>query len=151
MRAQIEFESVWGLTRAAQTDWLRQLRSRTTHVELLFHDGDGGHPLTDALAWLNPSRSVDVGLRPGYSRRQDSAVLHRYPYDRAIFKALEDLGGLFLYSSAPAGDHVEFTGLGNIDVTLLDERDEVLVSTVTHEGVILTPKAVSAESALVVP
>lgn len=124
---------------AGQAQWMESLRPRTTTVELLFHDGDTDHPLTHELAWLSPLRQVGVGARPGYPRPQPTAVLHRYPYDRAILRALNDLGGLFEYVSAPTGDTVSFTRLGNVDVTFLDHANTVLGSTVTHEGFILSP------------
>lgn len=89
------------------------------------------------MAGSRPPRGV--GARPGYPRPHPRAVLHRYRYDRAILRALIDLGGLFEYVSDPLGDTVRFTRLGNVDVTFLDQTDAVLGSTVTHEGLILTP------------
>jgi hypothetical protein len=139
MSQHVAFEPIAGLDRAAQLQWMRSLRSRAAHIELLFHDGDTDHPLPSTLAWLNPSRRVGVGERPGYRRPQPSAVLNRYPYDRTILHALEDLGGLFEYASTPTGDLVRFTRLGNVDVTFLDRRGSVLGSTVTHEGLVLVP------------
>ena len=132
-------EPIVGLDRAAQHQWMQSLRSQAAHIELLFHDGDADHPMIRTLAWLNPRRQVGVGVRPGYHRPQPSAVLHRYPYDRAILQALEELGGIFDYVSTPNGDVVQFTGLGNVDVTFLDRSGTVLGSTVTHEGLVLLP------------
>jgi hypothetical protein len=140
MSQQAPLEPVAGFDRAAQREWMHSLRSKTAHIELLFHDGDTDHPLARTLAWLDPSRRIGVGARPGYQRPQPSAILHRYSYDRAILQALEDLGGIFEYVSAPTGDLVRFTGLGNVDVTLLDRHGSVLGSTVTHEGLILLPR-----------
>jgi hypothetical protein len=118
---------------------MQSLRASTAHIELLFHDGDTDHPLSSTLAWLNPSRRVGVGIRPGYRRPQPSAVLHHYPYDRAIVRALDDLGGIFQYVRDPAGDVVRFTGLGNVDITFVDRSGSILGSTVTHEGLVLMP------------
>lgn len=134
-----DLEAVAGLDLSAQREWMRSLRSRCATIELLFHDGDVDHPLTQRLAWLAPTRTVGVGQRPGYQKAHPSAVLHRYAYDRAILHALDELGGLFEYTQAPRGDRVRFTRLGNVDVTLLDRFDTVLGSTVTHEGLILRP------------
>lgn len=140
MSTEAEFESTWGLTPSDQSELWRQLRPRTAVVELVFHAGDSGHPLAESLAWLHPSRTVGAGMRVGYSRPQHAAVLHRYAYDRAIFTALDDLGGLFTCSASPAGDRVDFTHIGDVDLTLLDGRGQVLAATVTHEGLIFTPK-----------
>jgi hypothetical protein len=140
MSQHVAFEPIAGLDRAAQRQWRQSLRSQAAHIELPFHDGDTGHPLSGPLAWLKPSRPVGVGARPGYSRAQPSAGLHRYPYDRAILQALEDLGGIFEYVSNPTGDLVRFTPLGNVDVTFLDRNGLVIGSTVTHEGFVLLPK-----------
>jgi hypothetical protein len=140
MRQDMAFEPIAGLDRAAQLEWIQSLRSRTAHIELLFHDGDADHLLTSTLAWLDSSRCVRVGARPGYGRPQPSAVLHRYPYDRSILQALDDSGGIFEYVSASSGDVVRFTGLGNVDVTFCDRLGSVLGSTVTREGLILMPR-----------
>lgn len=118
---------------------MQSLRSKASTIELVFHDGDVDHPLTTQLAWLSPTRQEGVGARPGYPRPQPTAVLHRYPCDRDILRALNEVGGLFDYVSARTGDTVRFTQLGNVDVTFLDHRDTVLGSTVTHEGLILSP------------
>jgi len=146
MRQDMAFEPIAGLNRAAQLEWMQSLRSRTAHIELLFHDGDTHHPLTSTLAWLDPSRRVGVGSRPGYSRPQPSALLHCYPYDRSILQAVDDLGGIFEYVSASSGDVVRFTGLGNVDVTFCDRLGSVLGSTVTHEGLILMPRGLGTRS-----
>jgi hypothetical protein len=103
MNQDVPLEPIAGLDQAAQRQWMRSLRSRTAHIELLFHDGDSAHPLTGMLAGLNPSRRVGVGVRPGYQRPQPSAVLHRYPNDRAVNRALERLGGIFEYVPDPCG------------------------------------------------
>lgn len=134
-----EFEVVWGPDRASQLEWMRSLRSQTAQIEMVFHNGDDQHPFVEELAWLNPHRQVGVDVRPGYERPQPKAVLHRYPYDRAIIRALVDLGGFFVPISSPHGDRVEYTGLGNVDITFLDQRGVVLGATVTHEGLILMP------------
>lgn len=139
MSTSADFLAIPGLDRAAQVAWMQSLRPRATTIELLFHDSDVSHPLTLELAWLVPARQEGVGARPGYPRPHPRAVLHRYRYDRAILRALIDLGGLFEYVSDPLGDTVRFTRLGNVDVTFLDQTDAVLGSTVTHEGLILTP------------
>jgi hypothetical protein len=136
MSQQVPLEPVAGFDRTAQREWMRSLRSRTAHIELVFHDGDTDHPLSRTLAWLEPSRWVGVGVRPGYHRPQPTAVLHRYSYDRAILHALDDLGGIFEYVSTPTGDLARFTRLGNVDVTFLDRHGSVLGSTVTHEGLV---------------
>lgn len=139
MGSSQEFAVLAGLDPAAQLEWLRALRPRTAHIELLFHDNDVSHPLTPVLAWLGPTRTVGVGARPGYSRPQPSAVLHRYSYDRTIVQEIERLGGFFECIPDPRGDRVRYTGLGNVDVTLRDRHDAVLGSTVTHEGLLLIP------------
>ena len=141
-----EFLIIPAVDQAGQATWMESLRPRTTTIELLFHDGDTDHPLTHGLAWLSPIRQVGVGARPGYPGPQPNAVLHRYPYDRAILHALNGLGGLFEYVSAPTGDTVNFTRLGNVDVTFLDHSDTVLGSTVTHEGLILSPVEASTRT-----
>lgn len=143
MNQRVSFDVTPGLDRAEQLEWLRSLRPLTRSIELVFRDGDAGHPLVRSLAWLAPIRRVGVGARPGYPRAQPSAVLHRYRYHRSIFQALADLGGFFHYVSAPTGDRVAFTRLGNVDVTFLNHSDRVLGSTVTHEGLILTPRRLS--------
>lgn len=139
MSANAEFKALSGLDRASQMAWMNSLRPIVTTIELLFHDGDTDHPLVIALASLSPIRQKGVGPRPGYRRPQPNAILHRYPYDRAIVRTINELGGLFEYVAAATGDTVHFTRLGNVDVTFLDRYDEVLGSTVTHEGLILTP------------
>lgn len=139
MSQGLSLEPVSGLDRAAQLKWMQSLRPRTAYIELVFHDSDTGHPLTTTLAWLSPSRQVGVGVRPGYQRPQPSAVLHRYPYDRAVIRALDELGGIFQIISTPTGELTRFTGLGNVDVSFLDRHDIVIGSTVTHEGLILMP------------
>lgn len=143
MNQRVPFDLIPGLDLAEQVQWKRSLRPRTASIELVFHDGDANHLLATALAWLAPLRHVGVGARPGYQRPQPSAVLHRYRYDRSILQAVADLGGLFEYVSAPTGDSVTFTRVGNVDVTFLDHSDTVIGSTVTHEGLILTPRGPS--------
>lgn len=147
----MDFDIFADFDREAQLRWLRMLRPRTANVELVFHDGDADHPLTAALAWLVPHRRVGVGERPGYQRPRPTAVLHRYPYDRAIFLALEDLGALFEYVPGTRGDSVRFTALGNVDVTFLDGAGAIIGSTVTHEGLILCPPPPTARPAPSVP
>ncbi|MEV7649157.1 hypothetical protein [Arthrobacter sp. NPDC089319] len=132
-----EFDVLAGFDRDAQRQWMQSLRPRTASIELVFLDGDTNHPLTGALAWLTPIRQVGVGERPGYQRPQSAAVLHRYPYDRTILQALDGLGGLFEHIPSPSGDRVQFTTLGNVDVSFLDRSGAIIGSTVTHEGLIL--------------
>lgn len=144
MSTKAEFVVIPALDEAAQAKWMESLRPKTATIELLFHDGDTDHRLTHELEWLSPIRQEGVDARPGYLRPQPTAVLLRYPYDRAIFRALNELGGLFEYVSAATGDSVNFTRLGNVDVTFLDQSDTVLGSTVTHEGLILSPVEASA-------
>jgi len=134
-----DFAATPAMDRESQMAWMQSLRHKTATVELLFHDGDAGHSLTHELAWLSPLRQEGVGARPGYQRPQPTAILHRYPYNRAILHALNELGGLFEYVTAPTGDTVNFTRLGNVDVTFLDYSGKVLGSTVTHEGLVLSP------------
>ena len=140
MSQQVDFDVFADFDRDAQQQWIQSLRPLTASIELVFHDGDTDHPLTDALAWLAPLRQVGVGDRPGYPRPQPTAVLHRYPYDRTILQALDGLGGLFEYVPTPSGDRVQFTALGNVDVSFLDHNGTIIGSTVTHEGLILMPQ-----------
>ncbi|MBM6545686.1 hypothetical protein JNO54_05975 [Janibacter sp. YIM B02568] len=106
------FVAIPGMDRAAQVAWMQSLRSKASTIELVFHDGDVDHPLTKQLAWLSPTRQEGVGARPGYPRPQPTAVLHRYPYDRGILRALNEVGGLFDYVSAPTGDTVRLPNWG---------------------------------------
>lgn len=116
---------------------LHDLRSRMAVLEFVFHDGDAGHPLVDALSHLHPERSMDVGVRPGYRRSPaPGSVLHRYVYDRGIITALRDLGGLFTSVSHPRGDRVEWTRLGNVDLSAYDAIRRLFLYTVTHEGLV---------------
>lgn len=105
-------------------------------LEFVFHAGDAGHPLADALRGLRPERTEGVGVRPGYHRAEPGAVLHRYDYDRTIIRALDDLGGLFTVVTGPRGDHVEWTALGDVDLSVSDARGALLLYTVTHEGLL---------------
>lgn len=139
MSTNADYEAIPGMDLAGQRAWMQSLRPRTAAVELVFHIDDATHPLTQELAWLAPVHQHGVGTRPGYPRPQPRAVLHRYPYDRAVVRALDGLGGLFEWVSAPRGDTVRLTRLGDVDVTFLDSSDTVLGSTVTHEGLILSP------------
>ena len=140
MSQHVDFDFFADFDRDAQRQWMQSLRPRTASIELVFHDSDTDHPLTEALAWLAPVRQVGVGERPGYSRPQPAAVLHRYPYDRTILQALDGLGGLFEHVPTPSGDRVQFTALGNVDVSFLDRSGAIIGSTVTHEGLILMPQ-----------
>ena len=82
---------------------------RQTPVDLCFrygglrvaHGDNPASPLTHELAWLSPIRQVGVGARPGYPRPQPTAVLHRYPYDRGILRALNDLSAVSLSTCQP--------------------------------------------------
>ena len=53
--------------------------------------------------------------------------------------------------SAPTGDSVNFTRLGNVDVTFLDHSETVLGSTVTHEGLMLSPVEAPDDQNLIHP
>ena len=121
---------------AQQLALLQSLRPRMAVVEMVFHDGDDGHPLAGRLRHLMPERRSGVGVRPGYPRPEPGAVLHRYAYDRAIITALADLGGLFVLHQSPRGDRVRFTDLGNVDLAFLDAAGRLLCYTVTHEGLV---------------
>ncbi|MGA4508137.1 hypothetical protein ACQB6R_03790 [Propionibacteriaceae bacterium G1746] len=121
----------------AQLAWLQSLRARTAHIEFVFNDGDEGHPLLDHLGHLNSTRTVGVGAGNGYARPRPNAVKHRFAYDRAIIRAIDDLGGFFPDDPFP-NPSPRWTGLGDVDVVFLDEHDRVLGATVTHEGLIIT-------------
>ncbi|MGD7732779.1 hypothetical protein ACQCX5_07430 [Propionibacteriaceae bacterium G57] len=121
----------------AQLAWLQSLRPRTAHIEFVFNDGDEGHPLLDHLG-TDSSRTVGVGAGNGYARPRPNAVKRRFAYDRAITRAIEDLGGFFPEDPNPDPLH-RWTGLGDVDVIFRDEHDHVLGATVTHEGLIITP------------
>lgn len=105
-------------------------------VELVFHDGDAGHPLVEPLQYSTPERSEGVGARPGYARADPRAVLHRYHYDRAIISALAGLGGLFVLHRDPRGDRVDFPDVGNVDLSFYDVAGNLFCYTVTHEGLV---------------
>lgn len=115
---------------------LQTLRPRMSSLEFVFHDGDAGHPLAERLSHLHPERSEEVGVRPGYQRAAHGAVLHRYTYDRGIITALGDLGGLFTHVSHPRGDRVEWTRLGDVDLSAYDAAGRLFLYTVTHEGLV---------------
>lgn len=132
-----QFDVVWPASAEEQSTLVQGLRPRTATVEFVFHTPDVGHPLAVALESLHPERRVGVGVRPGYSRPDPGAVLHRYRYDRAIFSALDQLGGLFTRAGTPRGERTGFTELGNLDVALLDADGNILLATVTHEAMIL--------------
>lgn len=146
MSMNADFVAIPALDRQSQMAWMQSLRPRTATIELLFHDGDSDHPLTHELAWLSPRRQAGVGPRPGYQRPQPIAILHRYPYHREVLHALDELGGLFEFVTDPTGDTVNFTRLGNVDVTFPDCSGKVLGSTVTHEGLVLSPIDSPADS-----
>lgn len=132
-----EFRAIPSLDRVAQRDWMRALRSRIAAIELVFHQGDDDHPLTARLAALGADRQVGVGPRPGYTRPEPAAVLHRYRYDREILTAIDELGGLFEPVTTRFGESARFTALGDVDVVFLDSSGRVIGATVTHEGLIL--------------
>ncbi|MBO1031251.1 hypothetical protein IPV09_07860 [Tessaracoccus sp. SD287] len=122
-------------TPGQQLALLHSLRLRMAVVEMVFHD-DAGHPLTERLQYLAPDRFEGVSARPGYDRAEPRAVLHRYGYDRAIISALADLGGLFVLHRDPRGDRVDFTDLGNVDLSFYDATGNLFCYTVTHEGLV---------------
>jgi hypothetical protein len=50
MSQHVDFDFLADFDRDAQRQWMQSLRPRTAGIELVFHDGDTDHPLTDALA-----------------------------------------------------------------------------------------------------
>ncbi len=123
------------MSRAAQSAWMQSLRRETAHIEFVFNNGDGDHPLIGALANLESSRRVGVGPGNGYARPRRAAVKRRYAYSRDIIFALDDLGCFF----PDATSKEQWTGLGDVDVVFLDHSGKVLGATVTHEAMIITP------------
>lgn len=114
---------------------MQSLRARIAQIELVFNNGDDGHPLITQLAHLESTRTVGVGPGHGYARQRPTAVKRRYAYDRDIVQALDTLGGFF----PDAASTEPWTGLGDVDVVFLDKNGKVLGATVTHEGMIITP------------
>ena len=51
------------ISHAAQSAWMQSLRRETAHIELIFNNGDVGHPLIGLIANLESTRTV--GVRPG--------------------------------------------------------------------------------------
>ncbi|TFD66959.1 hypothetical protein [Cryobacterium sp. Hb1] len=123
------------ISRDAQREWMQSLRARIAHIELVFNNGDDGHPLVAQLAHLESTRTVGVKPGNGYARQRLTAVKRRFAYDREIIQALDGLGGFFpdVASTEP------WTELGDVDVVFLDKHGEVLGATVTHEGMVITP------------
>lgn len=74
---------------------------------------------------------------PGTRTRQDRAQVHMYKSNREFFRWLED-GDAFFYNSQDEWgcDVVEKTDFGFDDIVFMDENQDVLMYTTTHEGVI---------------
>lgn len=112
---------------------MASLRPHIAHIELVFNNGDEGHPLTGRLAHLESTRTVGVKAGAGYSRPRSAAVKLRFAYDRDIIRELDALGGFFSKTASPE----PWTALGDVDVVFLDARDNVLGATVAHERMII--------------
>lgn len=124
------------VSRAAQSEWMHSLRPNIAYVDFVFNDGDDGHQLLEQLAHLQSTRTVGVEAGNGYDLRpRPTAITRRYDYDRAIIRAIDDLGCFWPDSDSPE----RWTGLGDVDVVFLDRQREVLGATVTHEGMIVMP------------
>lgn len=114
--------------------WIKSLRPHIAHIELVFNNGDSGHPLLGQLEHLESTRTVGVRPGAGYSRPRPDAVKRRFAYNRDILRTLDDLGGFFSEAASPD----PWTALGDVDVVFLDKRGNLLGATVTHERMIIT-------------
>lgn len=116
---------------------MQAVRPRTARIEFVVSNGDDQHPLLELLSHLQSVRTVGVGPGNGYYVRSRPDVVKRsYAYDRDIIRAIESLGCFF-----PAPESGEqWTGLGDVDVIVLDRRGAMLGATVTHESMLLSPE-----------
>lgn len=93
------------------------------------------HPLLDALAPFDPQTREGAGPRPGHPDPDPAALTVRVRHDRGVFEVLRGYENLFTYVASPRGDRVEFTDLGDVDVLCYDAAGDVVLATVTREGI----------------
>lgn len=123
-------------THESRSAWMKLLRAETSRIDLIFNAEDKEHPFIARFAHLEIEQRLGVQAGHGYSRPRPRSSLHRYAYDRELFHAIDELGGLF----AADPTHGPFSALGDVDVVFVDSQGVALGATVAHERMILTSK-----------
>lgn len=115
-----------------QRSWLAALRPRLKALVLVSNDGELAPAVAEQLAGWLESITVGAPAGCGYARPRPGASCHRYRYDRRLLAVLDQWGGPMADSAAQP-----FTALGDVDLVLVGERDQVLGATIAHERLVI--------------
>lgn len=126
------------LTDHQQYLWLlEQLRKNTAYIMLVqINEEDEKDPiLSKALSCMKLVEKRYVGKWPGTVRKGAKAPQYLFQADARFFKFLNGFPSFFFNRKDPWGcELVEETDFGQDDIAFLDQEQNILFYTTTHEG-----------------
>ncbi len=126
------------LTDHQQYLWLlEQLRKNTAYIMLIqINEEDEKDPiLSEALSCMKLAGKRYVSKWPGTVRKGAKAPQYLFRADARFFKFLNGFPSFFFNRKDPWGcELVEETDFGQDDIAFLDQEQNILFYTTTHEG-----------------
>ena len=118
-------------------DYLKAVKPFTRYIAIIQVDGydPDDEVMLAADAHMESAGRYMTSSWPGTETHGNRAQVHMYRASHGFFRWLQD-GDAFFYNSEDkwGGDFVEKTDFGFDDIVFMDQNQDILMYTTTHEG-----------------